>query len=105
LLSGLYISLSARRHKKVGLTGPLAHLHTTAAMAMVKRPAASKSPVALLARPAKKGGANRNRPKATQTAAKPKDNATLRMDRPSSPQTRRLHSLGRALCAKMERMA
>ncbi|HEY1780276.1 MAG TPA: hypothetical protein VGG79_07575 [Roseiarcus sp.] len=101
----LYISLSAWRHKKVGLTGRLAQLRTTAAMAMVKRPAASKSPVAPLARPAKTGGANRNRPKATQTVAKPKDNPTLRMDRPSSPWTRRLHSLGRALCAKMKQAA
>jgi hypothetical protein len=36
-----------------------------------------------------------------QTAAKPKDNATLRMDRPSSPQRLRLHSQRRARRAKM----
>jgi hypothetical protein len=106
LLSALYISLSALRHKKnTDLTRPSAHLRTTAAIAMVKRPAASRMRVAPSARSAKKAGANRERPNATKIAAKPRDKATLRMDRPFSPQATRQHFRRRAQCAKMGQMA
>jgi len=76
LLCRLYISLSVPRHKKMVWPGGQAHLPTAAAMAMVKRPAASRRPVAPPARSPKKSEASGNAP---QTAAAPKNNATLRM--------------------------
>lgn len=69
---------------------------------MVKRPAASRSPAPPLGGPERKGGANRNRPQATPTAAKPKDNLTLRMGWTLVAAIGRVHSRRRALLRQNE---
>jgi hypothetical protein len=104
MLSALYISLFALRHKKIPTLGPSLHLRTTAAMAMVKGPVAIR-PIALSTRSAKKSGAKRNLVIATQMAAKPRNMATLRIERPSLPQIAGQHIPRRAPRAKMGQMA
>jgi hypothetical protein len=105
LLSRLYISLFAPRHKKTDPPRPSIHLRTTAAMAMVNSPVARRRPIAPSTCSAKKSRAKRNLLIATDMAAKPTDMATLRMERPSLPEIACQHIRRRALRAKMGQMA
>jgi hypothetical protein len=73
------------------LMRPSVHLRATAAIAMVKRPAASRMRVAPSARSTKKAGANRKRPNAAKIVVKPMDMTTLRVDRRSSPRAVHQH--------------
>jgi len=73
LLCWLYISLSVPRHRKMGWPGAQPHLRTTAAMAMVKRPAANRRPVAPPARSPKKWEASGNAPQTVAAALEQRD--------------------------------
>ena len=101
MLSGLYTSLLAVRHKKIrAAPGTQAHLRTAAAMAMVKRPAASRGPVAPPHRH-KKNSERRKRPTAMQMAAEPTNTKTLRTEAPWLWQVSRQHSRRQRLGATL----
>ena len=101
----LYISLSALRHSKnTDLTHTLDSSGHGSGDGGGEEACREQKAVAPSARSVKKSGANRNRPNARKIEAKPGDMATLRMDRPSSPQDIRRHSRRRALHAKIGQM-